>query len=1047
MRRILFQQTDFSSLPNPPAGFKYIGFNGPNFSEKGEDGQINQNIGGTGATGPQGATGPAGIGATDRLISSNENLQVILDNSGTLNIPLLLPISFNAVCDDIHFDDVSNFNDTNWWEFEVHFVVTQNGTVETQINNIFPILTNPGYTSGDVFIFTEEDHGIPNFNFELQLNNVTLPGGAGWTANLTVTQPPIYPSTIESSGAIKLTSNSNSLILGTDGNLNFNDGARVEDSGFYAAPGTNAVFGQYDGTTQVYTMDNGVGIQTHNDGTYSTWLFDNNGDINLPEGGDIRDSNGNSVLNANNNGNIVFEGDTLTNPSNQIINIEADNFAQLQSANTYIWVENGSGANIEVDTKVWNFDSNGDINLPEGGDIKDSNGNSVLGGGITSSTVLPYLELTNDAFIFNPYDGEVISFIKEDYATGTASVDEIDTDIAITRGTQRGIYNPHLEPEWDNDNNSGPSPQGTLWNNEGWGDLTNLNQRTYYSFYYALGGSLGNNVLAAELVMKDVANNKYYKFDFTTWGNQNNGAPVTYTRTQIDPVDGTEIGSPVTFTKAGYENPLIVNDSIDTNVTISRGNNQGIFNVALENSWTTNGYISPDGTEWNSDGWSTLKNTKQRSYDTFYNAVGGQIGNNVVGMELIMHDMINDNYYAIKFSSWTQDGNGGGFSYTRQLINTNNLFVKPDNDTDTIDIFVEDDGDGSGIGITRGSDGGIYNPYREGSWDDTVSPGGTLWNIDGWDDLSDILNRSYQTFYNAFGQGGLGNKVPGTDCVMYIPETEEYYAIRFTSWTQGGGGGFTYVRYKLDTTKLNEGLKFADGTILKSADGVGRVKHKASAGRRIEEVYGNNTVSVTSITTTNLTATASRSVVGDNRIWVDRFLSIFDDVTNNYSSYGIINLSDIQFSIDNSNWYSWNGSTSGDDNGGDTERGFGTSNSFTYNEGDTLYMRYLGGGAPQVWWDKNDLPGGSSDFRGATIDYHAFTGQATFIGTIHIVNDDGDEHITHTEVSSGSTDSENDDLWFVQNEGTISYRRMDGESKTLKIQWSAKVFYGNEYYD
>jgi hypothetical protein len=665
-------------------------------------------------------------------------------------------------------------------------------------------------------------------------------------------------------------------------------------------------------------------------------------------------------------------------------------------------------------------------------------------GGGTTSSILPYLELTNNAFIFNPYDGEPVSFAKADYATGSAATDEIDTNLAITRGSQRGIFNPYLEPEWDNDNNSGPSPEGTLWNNDGWGDLTNLNERIYYSFYYALGGNLGNNVLGADLVMKDVSNDKYYKFDFTVWGNQNNGAPVTYTRTEIDPIDGTEIGSPVTFEKAGYESPIEVNDPIDTNLTIARGNNQAIFNIALENSWITNGYISPSGTEWNSDGWNTLRNTKSRNYYTFYDAVGGQIGNNIIGLELIMHDIQNDNYYTFKFSSWTQNGDGGGFSYTRQLLNTSDLFVNPD-DGELTDIFVEDDGDGSGIGITRGSDGGaIYNPYREDEWNEDLSPDGTLWNINGWNDLADILDRDYTTFYIAFGEGGIGNKVVGTECVMYIPETEEYYAIKFISWTQNNnGGGFSYLRYLIDTTKLNEGIKFNDGTILKSADGIGRVKHKASAGRRIEEAYGNKTVSVTEVVTINLTATASRSVSGDSRIWVEQSPSSFYDITDNYSDYGILNSSDIKFSIDNNNWYSWSGGTSFNN----TERGFGTSNSFTYDEGDTIYMRYLSGGAPQVWWNKNELPGGSSDFRGATIDYHAYTGQGTFIGTIHLVDDDGDENITHTEVSSGSSDSENDDLWYVQNEGTVSYRRMDGESKTLKIQWSAKVFYGNEYYD
>lgn len=40
MKRILFQEIDFASLPNPPAGSKYIGFDGSNFSTKDETGSI-----------------------------------------------------------------------------------------------------------------------------------------------------------------------------------------------------------------------------------------------------------------------------------------------------------------------------------------------------------------------------------------------------------------------------------------------------------------------------------------------------------------------------------------------------------------------------------------------------------------------------------------------------------------------------------------------------------------------------------------------------------------------------------------------------------------------------------------------------------------------------------------------------------------------------------------------------------------------------------------------------------------------------------------------
>ena len=132
---------------------------------------------------------------------------------------MLIPTGFTAVCDEAHMIDPVTFGGSDWWEFQVQFDVNPDGSVQTMINNIFPILTNPGYVSGYVFRFTEADHGIPDFIFDLQLNDVVLPGGAGWTANLEVSQPPVYPSTIESLGAIKITSDTKSLVFGTDGKL------------------------------------------------------------------------------------------------------------------------------------------------------------------------------------------------------------------------------------------------------------------------------------------------------------------------------------------------------------------------------------------------------------------------------------------------------------------------------------------------------------------------------------------------------------------------------------------------------------------------------------------------------------------------------------------------------------------------------------------------------------------------------------------------------------------------------------------------------------
>jgi hypothetical protein len=348
-----------------------------------------------------------------------------------------------------------------------------------------------------------------------------------------------------------------------------------------------------------------------------------------------------------------------------------------------------------------------------------------------------------------------------------------------------------------------------------------------------------------------------------------------------------------------------------------------------------------------------------------------------------------------------------------------------------------------GLHITRGVQGWLYNPLEESGHDDET-PTGTLWNTDGWDDFSNITTRTYLPLREAIGSNF--SNIAGTETVMHDTINDKYYAIKFLSWTQGqNGGGFSYLRYSIDMNKLQEGVKFADGSVLKSATGLGRVKSTAPNDRRIEEAVGYAQVSVSERTLSTFITATSRAEVNSNLLWVDSSISVLDDIFDNPSVYGVLNVfEDVEFSLDQNTWYKWTGSTnfSGD------ERGYSISGAaLTYEQGDTIFVRYTGGGAPQVWWDKANLPSGSSDFRGAVIDYHAYTGESTIIGTIHIVDDDGEENITHTEVASGSTDGENDDLWLVQNEGTISYRRIDGESKTLKIHWSAKVFYGAETYD
>ncbi len=499
------------------------------------------------------------------------------------------------------------------------------------------------------------------------------------------------------------------------------------------------------------------------------------------------------------------------------------------------------------------------------------------------------------------------------------------------------------------------------------------------------------------------------------------------------------IGQSVQFTRTAEGSET---DNIDEGIELARGSVQGLYNAAVEQEYNNDDHSSPLGTEWNNDGWGDLLNLPSRSYSTLRSALNNQIGENIIDAELVMHDTVNDKYYKFNFTDWGQN-NGGSFAYTRNLVTDPNFFKKQDNGEE-VDVIVDQE---NGIAITRGSNQGIFNPLQEESWDEDVSPAGTAWNSDGWYDLSNLEQRTYTTFYEAL-DGRIGQNVIGKELIMYIQSTDTYYAVKFLGWTQGGnGGGFSYFLNEIDLDQLQQGIKFADGTILKSANQLDLVKSVASGDRRIEEVYGSKTVSVQGTTeefTESGTLVTRPEGANNWDLFIDlasypnigTALELYGQYSNGDESYWQLTFNNVQYKnnvqvyINNNYFVVYNG-------------GFPVM----YNEGDSFTLSRVVGGEPVVWWDKNSLPGGGSNFRGAVIDYHAYTGEGTFIGTIHIVDDDGEENITHTEVSSGSTDSENDDLWYVQNEGTISYRRMDGESKTLKVHWAAKVFYGSEYYD
>jgi hypothetical protein len=117
-------------------------------------------------------------------------------------------------------------------------------------------------------------------------------------------------------------------------------------------------------------------------------------------------------------------------------------------------------------------------------------------------------------------------------------------------------------------------------------------------------------------------------------------------------------------------------------------------------------------------------------------------------------------------------------------------------ETQVID-YIEGD-----LAITRGVNGGPYNPVEQGAWDG-IGPTYTTWNTEGWNDLSNIQSRTYvASMQSAMGENF--NNIPNYYFVMRDTYNNRYYKLKFNSWQvgagqEGGYKGFSYTRTLLES--------------------------------------------------------------------------------------------------------------------------------------------------------------------------------------------------------------------------------------------------------
>ena len=121
----------------------------------------------------------------------------------------------------------------------------------------------------------------------------------------------------------------------------------------------------------------------------------------------------------------------------------------------------------------------------------------------------------------------------------------------------------------------------------------------------------------------------------------------------------------VFFSKADYADWTLEEnqDRITENVWITRQNQRGIYNIAVESIFDRDDYDSPLGTQW-------YEGTTSENLDDYgtWNDAADSDPFDLPGKTLALYLEEDDYYFDVLFHTWTSNGAGGGFSYTRTPV-------------------------------------------------------------------------------------------------------------------------------------------------------------------------------------------------------------------------------------------------------------------------------------------------------------------------------------------------------------------------------------------
>jgi hypothetical protein len=815
MRRILFSETDFASLPNPPAGFKYIGFDGPNFSEKDENG----------STTPTGGGG----GLTDITYSA---IRTAIDDNG------LIPGSYYRITDFMTCYDQPNYNISK-------SAITQGIYKTSSVHPIIVLATSVNTLAPDAY---QPDYPMDKIKYDVTYSSTYTSGGTAYGRIverideynnrtdydhhevLFKRYRAFYHEFGPLRGEIQI--NSNGVVTG-EGTY-FEDDFSVGD--YLAIPDTTQYVFEITGITSSLTMSamtvTGSSIPSYTGEYHRGYRLDTDNSSYL------------SYFPNNIDGQNDYS-DRKTFPDNEDV------------VNNYI----GDFYNLAIDWDEETFD------LPNNVFGEDCT-NNVIGNGSMNNTFDTDVE---ENVIGHYFRNNIIRTDVDD--DGNDFDDNKIGDFFQNNRILNRFSNNNIDNSFENnyilgsfqDNNIGDNFDDNKIDNDFYDNKigSSFNNNIIWSNFEdnIIGNDYYDNTIYSEFYDNQIGN----EFQFNTLGDRGNLGEIEFYRNKIgNNFNENEI-------RGDFQNNQIGNQFNENNVygdfyknVIGNGfqNNNNIghdfYGNHIGNGFNDNDYISdyfqnnkigeyfqdnnyiyPNFKE-NSIGndfeentlgdtqyftWNvvTLENLTSRNYQSFDSFLGYEnVGNVILGKELIMHftrsagstitsgDLIvneiyeitnyqgtddftdvaevvsgvmntngcvflylgggdydwssgselteltsYDEYHLVRFTQWTQSNNGGGFSYERKRIWLNGMDVSGVENTvyfTKTNYQSEVDVIIEGrLEITRGDNRGIYNKAVENSWNGD-GPSGTEWN-------SVYTQTDFSFQHNEIGNEFKGNEI------------------------------------------------------------------------------------------------------------------------------------------------------------------------------------------------------------------------------------------------------------------------------------------------